>query len=114
MKFTQAAGLERGKRSGNRLANGKVGRVNLAKLAAGAANFLRRMLQRAVHKGAIATGDGRDCAGDIVRAHRCIDNVRVRRGDISKERLVDAKILGQDVARSVCQPVVNVERCPAY
>lgn len=108
VKLSQTTWLQSHKRRCNRLAHGEIGRVNLVHLTASSANLLRRMLQRAVDEG---TGlcNCWDIAGDIVRADGAVDNVRIGCRQGIEDRFIDAKVLREDRAGSVRDPVVDVE-----
>ena len=110
VQLAQTARLERHKRRRNGLADGEVGRVDLVELAAVAANLLGLVLESAVDEGAVAASDG--CAGrlgHVARADRRVDDVRVGRGDVVEDGLVDAEVLGEDGLGGVGDPVIDVE-----
>ena len=49
-------------------------------------------------------------ASYVWRAHIALGNVRICRRDSVEDRLVDAKVLGEDRFGSMSDPVVDVER----
>lgn len=113
MKLSQTTRLQRHKRSGERLAGGEVGRVDLPELAARAADLFRLVLERAVDEGAVALELPRGPVGDILVADLGGEDVGGRVGDVLKDGGVDAKVLGQDVLGGVVDPVVDHEGCAA-
>lgn len=112
VQFAQGPWLERDKRSGNGLADGEICRVNLVKGATAAANLLGLVLQGAINKRRVTVGVGLGHVDDVAVADGAVEDVRVGRGDVVKDGLVDAKVLGQDGLGRVADPVVNVEGCP--
>lgn len=46
---------------------------------------------------------------DIMCANRPVDDIRIRRGNGIKDRFVDSKVLCENGAGSVSDPIVDVE-----
>lgn len=111
VELPQTAWLQRHHRRGNCLAHREIGRVNLIYLAASSANLLRRMLQRAVDKGS-GLGKCWDIAGDVMLGDGAVDNVWIRCRERIEDRFIDAKVLCEDGAGSVGDPVVDIESGP--
>lgn len=112
VELAQAAGLESHKGGGNGLAGGEVGRVDLPELAAVAGHRLRGVLEGAVDEGAVAREVVLGArAGDVLGGHVGGVDVGVLLREFVKDLGVDTKVLGDDVAGGVVQPVDNVEGC---
>lgn len=109
MQLPQRTGLESDKGGGDSLADGEVGRVNLAELAAGAGNLLGRVLKGAVDEGGVAVGIGVGEVRDVAVADGAVEDVGRGLGDVVEDGGVDAEVLGEDVLGGVGDPVVDVE-----
>lgn len=109
MELSEATGLERHKGCRNGLADGEVGRINLPEHATSAGHILGRVLKGAVDVRAVPREGASRSVRDIPGADRPVENVRVWSGDIVEDRRVHAEVLGEDMARSVGNPIVNHE-----
>ena len=110
MKLAEPAWLEPDERRRERLAGGKVCRVDFVKLAPFSRHRLRLVLQRPVHERGIAREVSRRCWRDLLGANSAVEDARVRFGDIVKDGRIQAKVLGDNISRGMRDPVVNVER----
>lgn len=110
VQFAQAAWLKSHKGSSKSLADREVRGVNLPELASMATNCLWGMLESAIDKRAVTSGDGRGRVRHVERAHGRVDNVGVGRWDVVENRLVDSEILCEDRFGSVGNPIIDIER----
>lgn len=113
VQLPQAAGLQRHKRGRDGRGDREVGRVNLVEGAAIAGHGLRRVLQGVVHPGAIARGGAGGTVRHVVGANGAVEDGRVGLGDVGEGGRRDVEVFGQNVGRSVANPVIKVEGDPA-
>jgi hypothetical protein len=111
MKFSQPTRLEMNKRRRNCLGNWKVGGIDFAEFSSTARNFLRIVLQGPVDIGCVA-GQWAISSTDLGVGHGAVEDVRVRRWEVCKDRGINPKVLRNNVLWSMCEPVVYHEGCP--
>lgn len=109
MKLAQSTRLQSDKGRGNRLADGEVGGVDAAELTSGASDLLWLML-----KGAVDVGGGGihvliGKVNDIAVADGSVEDVGELLREVVEDRLVNAKVLGENITGRVGKPVIDVE-----
>lgn len=109
MELPEAARLKCHKGGRKRLAGGKVGRVDLVELAALARHGLRVMLQGPVNERRISGEHVTRVCGHVFGANGAVENVGVGGGDVVEDGRVKAEVFGYNIARRVCDPVIDVE-----
>jgi len=111
VKLAEPLGFESDKGCSDGLAGRKVGRVYLVELSASARHRLAGVLKGTIDEGRIARELARRIVGYVPGADCAVEDVWVWRGDVLENRLIEAKVFGQNVSRCASNPVVNVEGC---
>jgi hypothetical protein len=97
VELAQATRLEGNVGRGNSLADGEVGRVDLAEFTSASADLLGIVLEGAVDKGGISGGIGVGGILNVAVGDGAIDNVRAALAKLVKDLLVNTKVLGQNI-----------------
>lgn len=94
MELSQTTRLEGNVGRGNGLADGEVGRVNLAEFTSASADLLGIVLEGAVDERGVSGGIGVGSIRNIAVGDGAVDNVRAALAKLLKDLLVNTKVLG--------------------
>lgn len=111
MKLAESLGFESDKSCSDGLADREVGRVYLVELSASARHRFARVLKGTIDEGRITRELARRIVGYVSGADGAVEDIWVGRGDVLKNRHIEAKIFGENVSGSASNPVVNIEGC---
>lgn len=109
MQLSQTTWLKCNESCGQGLAGGEVCRVDLVKRASLTGDRLRLVLEGPVDERGVAGERASGSGSHVLSADGAVEDVRVRLRNVVKDGSIHAKILGQNVSRRVCNPVINIE-----